>query len=153
MQNLELKLPPILVFIIGAVVIYCVEQLVPNATLALPVPNLVASLLFIASGVFGIGALYQFYRAKTTVNPVDIDKVTAIVCLGVYRLSRNPMYLGLLLLLLAFSYWLQNGLALLVNPLFIFYMNRYQILPEEKIMQRKFGQAYIDYKSRVRRWL
>jgi len=72
---------------------------------------------------------------------------------GVYRLTRNPMYLGFLLVLLGWAIFLSNALAFLLLPAFIFYMNRFQIEPEEKALTSLFGQQFVAYTSRVRRWL
>lgn len=72
---------------------------------------------------------------------------------GIYKVSRNPMYVGLFFLLLAYATMLQNIANLTVLPLFIWYMNRFQIIPEEEVMEEKFGDAYLEYKSEVRRWL
>jgi protein-S-isoprenylcysteine O-methyltransferase Ste14 len=72
---------------------------------------------------------------------------------GIYKLSRNPMYLGFLLVLVGWAVFLSNALAFVFVPAFIFYMNRFQIDPEEKALVGKFGQEFVDYKSRVRQWL
>jgi protein-S-isoprenylcysteine O-methyltransferase Ste14 len=72
---------------------------------------------------------------------------------GIYRLTRNPMYLGFLVVLLGWAIFLSKLVALLPLPAFIFYMNRFQIQPEEKALAARFGQTFIAYKARVRRWL
>ncbi|WP_240183220.1 methyltransferase family protein, partial [Vibrio cholerae] len=92
-------------------------------------------------------------RFKTTVNPMAPDLAATVVDSGVFALSRNPMYLGLLLLLFGLAYWQENALSLVIVGGFLLYMNQYQIEPEERILEAKFGEAYLHYKKRVRRWL
>jgi protein-S-isoprenylcysteine O-methyltransferase Ste14 len=72
---------------------------------------------------------------------------------GIYRFTRNPMYLGMLLVLTAGAVYLGNLAAFAVLPVFVVCMNRLQICPEERFMQEKFGEAYRDYTARVRRWI
>jgi protein-S-isoprenylcysteine O-methyltransferase Ste14 len=72
---------------------------------------------------------------------------------GIYRISRNPMYLGFFLLLTGLAIFLSNVIAIVILPLFILYMNRFQIEPEERVLTYLFGQEFVDYKLRVRRWL
>jgi protein-S-isoprenylcysteine O-methyltransferase Ste14 len=95
----------------------------------------------------------SFKRAKTTINPMKPESSSSLVISGIYKLSRNPMYLGFLLVLVGWAVLLSNALAFVFVPAFIFYMNRFQIDPEEKALAGKFGQEFLDYKSRVRRWL
>jgi protein-S-isoprenylcysteine O-methyltransferase Ste14 len=94
-----------------------------------------------------------FRRARTTVNPLTPDATTALVESGIYRLTRNPMYLGFLLLLLAEIVWLANPVALLAAPAFVLYLNRFQIGPEERALRNRFGAKFQSYSHRVRRWL
>ena len=95
----------------------------------------------------------SFVRAKTTVNPMKPASASALVVSGLYARSRNPMYLGLLLILIGWAVYLSNGLAFLLLLAFILYMNRFQIEPEERALISLFGQEFVAYKSRVRRWL
>ena len=97
--------------------------------------------------------MYSFYSAKTTINSVQLNYASSFVVSGVYSFTRNPMYLGLLFVLLGWLLFLSNILAVVFIPLFIFFMNYFQIKPEEKALELKFGQAFILYKLKVRRWL
>ena len=81
------------------------------------------------------------------------DRSAALVAGGIYRSSRNPMYLGFLLLLAAWACWLANPLALAGLPAFVLYLNRFQIAPEERALRARFGDAYDGYARAVRRWL
>jgi len=104
-------------------------------------------LLFMISGVMA------FRSARTTINPVDIEAASALVTGGVFRRTRNPMYVGFTLLLLAWALYLAAPWTLLGVAVFIAFIQRFQILPEERVMRAKFGEAYAQYAVRVRRWL
>jgi protein-S-isoprenylcysteine O-methyltransferase Ste14 len=98
-------------------------------------------------------ALLHFLRSRTTVNPLKPASATVLVTRSIYRLTRNPMYLGLATLLFAWAIYLGSLAALAGVPLFILYMNRFQIAPEERALEERFGAEYIAYRARVRRWL
>lgn len=98
-------------------------------------------------------ALAVFRQAGTTINPMSPDKSSYLVTSGIYRLSRNPMYVGLLLLLAAWGVYLANVVSFLGLPAFALYMNHFQIVPEEQVLQTKFADEFVAYKQRVRRWL
>jgi protein-S-isoprenylcysteine O-methyltransferase Ste14 len=113
-----------------------------------------ASILIALVGVaFDIAALLAFRKASTTINPLRPEKSSALVTGGVYRLSRNPMYVGLLLFLVAWAAYLASPLALAGPVSFVLYIQRFQILPEERILAAIFGGEYDAYRARVRRWL
>ena len=139
MEKLECKLPPVALFVILAVVINRVAIEFVSFQVALPFHNIFAGLSVLFSGFVGLAGVYEFKRAKTTVNPVHINKASTVVDSGIFAYSRNPMYLGLLILLFGFAYWLQNLLALGVPLLFVLYMNRFQIRPEERALEKLFG--------------
>ncbi len=112
-------------------------------------------------GIFivGIGLIFltisvtAFLRAHTTVNPVNPQQTETLVTTGLYRISRNPMYLGMLLLLLGTTCVAQNIASLLVPFLFVFFITVLQIKPEERALQAKFGDVYKQYRRNVRRWI
>lgn len=112
-----------------------------------------AAVLFVVAGLFGAPAIAAFARAKTTINPVRIDNASALVSTGIYGVTRNPMYVALTGLLLSLGVFLARPWLLLGPVLFILFITRFQIIPEERAMQAKFGQAYATYRQRVRRWL
>jgi len=106
-----------------------------------------------ASAVVVAAAVASMWHARTTINPLDPTKATSLVTTGVFRVSRNPMYLSLLLLLVAYAVRLDSP-AVWIGPFFfIAYVNRFQIHPEERALKAKFGEAYLRYKMRTRRWL
>ncbi len=100
-----------------------------------------------------MAALVRFRQARTTVNPMDPSKATQLVTGGVFRISRNPMYLGLVLLLIGWGMWLHSASPWLMVVLFVVAMTHVQIIPEERALERLFGTPYIAYRGKVRRWI
>ena len=129
------------------------SRAVPALAFPGPVQSFIAGALALAGAAIAILGVSSFVRAGTTVNPLTPDASSSLVTSGVYRISRNPMYLGFLLLLLAWGIYLANVLALLPVPLFVVYMNRFQIAPEESALRSRFGRDFADYSNQVRRWL
>ena len=108
---------------------------------------LVAGLFTLTSGVFG------FRLARTTVDPTHPEAASSLVTTGVYKRSRNPMYLGFALILIAWCLYLANAASLVVVGAFVTYITRFQIVPEERILEAKFGPAFLNYRAKTRRWL
>lgn len=109
--------------------------------------------VFLVAGTFGLPALRAFRKADTTVDPVRIDHASALVTGGIYRLSRNPMYVSLTLMLVAWALWLGGPWVWAGPVLFALWIDRFQIRPEERAMSARFGASYDDYRREVRRWL
>jgi protein-S-isoprenylcysteine O-methyltransferase Ste14 len=107
----------------------------------------------LASGVVALAAVGSLMGARTTLNPLNPAKATRLVTGGVFRISRNPLYLSLLLLLVAYAVRLAAPAAWLGPIVFVAYVTRFQIHPEERALQEKFGDAYRRYRTRTRRWL
>ncbi len=103
--------------------------------------------------IFGLGGIIAFRRARTTINPVQIEQASRVVTGGIYRVTRNPMYVGLTMLLTAWAVRLAVPWTLLGPVMFALFIHHFQILPEERAMSAKFGNAYEDYRKRVRRWI
>lgn len=152
MNALELKVPPPLVALVTGLLMWLAAKLVPP--LALPgVARIAVAVVFAGVGVgLAMSGVLTFRRAKTTVNPTTPAAASALVRTGVFRFTRNPMYLGLLLCLVAWAIFLSSVLALLIAPLFVVYMNRFQIAPEERALAALFGDNFAAYKRDVRRW-
>ena len=112
-----------------------------------------AGLCLLAGLLLDGWSLWNFRRQRTTVNPLAPGRASAVVHSGPYRFTRNPMYLGMALLLLALCLWRGQPLGLLGLALFVAYITRFQILPEERALLAKFGAPYAEYLRRVRRWL
>ncbi|WP_414665109.1 methyltransferase family protein [Horticoccus sp. 23ND18S-11] len=152
-MKLHLRLPPLALTAIAAGLGWVIARALPAFALELPARYGVAGAcgaLGLACSILGVAA---FRRARTTVNPLTPAATTALVVSGVYRITRNPMYLGFLGVLLAEIAWLANPAALLVAGGFVLYLNRYQIAPEEHALRARFGPAYLSYAARVRRWI
>jgi protein-S-isoprenylcysteine O-methyltransferase Ste14 len=113
----------------------------------------VASALALIGIAIALAGVIAFHRARTTVNPLKPDATSALVTGGVYRFTRNPMYVGLLLVLAAWMIFLSSPWSVAGLPVFVFYLDRFQIAPEERVLAAKFGAAFADYRTRVRRWL
>lgn len=110
--------------------------------------------LFIAAGLsVDVIAAIQFRVAKTTINPMRPANSSAVVTTGLYRISRNPMYLGMLTVLFGVAFLFKALSGFLLLPIFIVLITRLQIIPEEQILKRLFGDSYLHYKNQVRRWI
>lgn len=153
MDALELKVPPPVVWLVCTVLALGLAQAAPAWTFPFPAQRLLAlviAVLGVASGLIGI---YTFRRARTTVDPHHPEQATALVATGIYGLTRNPMYLGLALVLLGVIVWQANVAALLALAVLVLYLTRFQIRPEESRLQHLFGADYAAYCARVRRWV
>jgi len=126
---------------------------VPGLAVDHPGRIVLAALAATAGFAAAIAGVVQFRRAKTTVNPLRPETASSLVTGGVYRVSRNPMYLGMALILFGWAVWLGNPATVLVLPLFVAYMTRFQIIPEERALTATFGEVFAEYRRRVRRWL
>jgi protein-S-isoprenylcysteine O-methyltransferase Ste14 len=109
--------------------------------------------LFATGIAIAVAGVREFRRARTTVNPLTPAAASAMVRSGIYRHTRNPMYLGMLLMLAGWAVWLASVAALAVLPAFVLYLNRLQIEPEERALASLFGRDFEDYRRSVRRWL
>lgn len=153
MQALELKVPPPVVALLVGAAMWGIS----NVTPVIEIPALIRMIAGIALAIAGIGTavsgVIAFRRASTTVNPLKPETSSALVTSGVYRLTRNPMYVGLGLALLGWAAYLSSVPALLGLPVFVAYIGRFQIAPEERALAANFGAAFADYQARVRRWV
>lgn len=153
MNWLRLKIPPPLYLAAFAGLMWLLHQYLPLLHW-LPAPWHWAGVVPAGVALLNdLWALALFFHARTTFNPIRPDRTQALVTTGPYRYTRNPMYVGMLLLLLGWAMWLGSLSPLLLVPLFVPVLNTMQILPEEQILEQKFGQAYSDYKARTPRWL
>ena len=110
--------------------------------------------MFAAAGLtFDLLGILAFRASRTTINPLKPERASALVTGGVYRVTRNPMYVGMTLLLLAWACYLAAVLPFVGPVLLVLYLTRFQIQPEERVLQGIFGAAYASYAARVRRWL
>ncbi|MEP2056407.1 MAG: isoprenylcysteine carboxylmethyltransferase family protein [Maribacter litoralis] len=149
---MELKVPPVLVFLCFGLMMYLLAEFLPIGYFDFYGRMLLAKILVGAGIIIVMLALIQFKMSKTTVDPTKPDKASNLVVGGIYKFSRNPMYLAMLLLLLALGIFLGNAFNTLVAAGFVAYMNRFQIIPEEQILLNKFGRTFKDYCILTRRW-
>jgi protein-S-isoprenylcysteine O-methyltransferase Ste14 len=150
---LELKVPPLAIMFPMAALMWLASWATPALNIPVPARTFLSLGFAIAGAATSALGVVSFWRVKTTVNPMNPGASSSLVIRGVYTLTRNPMYLGFLLVLVGWAVFLSNTLAFLLLPVFILYMNRFQITPEERALASLFGQEFVVYKSRVRRWL
>lgn len=153
MVNLELRIPPVVVMVVVAGLMGLTATLLPKLTLVVP-GQAVVTILLVAMGVtFGVAGVVIFHQAATTVDPMNPKGASSLVTKGIYRITRNPMYLGMLLVLIGWAIWLAHPFSLLLLPTFVAYMNRFQIKPEERVLRAKFGESFNVYTRSTRRWI
>ena len=150
---MKLVIPPPLIGLLTGAGMWGLARMLPDLTIE-------ASLLrWCALAVMAVGVLIEavsvlaFLRARTTVTPLKPEKASTLVVSGLYHVSRNPMYLGMLILLMGWALWLANPAALMLPPVFVIYLTLFQIKPEEAALSEKFGSDYEAYRGRVRRWI
>ena len=153
MRALELKFPPPIVGGLIAFGMWLVAEYPPTLAWDSTIRFVAAGLLSTVGLSIDVAGVASFMRRKTTVNPMQPGKTAALVTTGVYSISRNPMYTGFTLVLTAWGVYLSALWPLLGPVLFVLYITRFQIVPEERMLREKFGDAFVAYSSRVRRWL
>ncbi|MCX5565809.1 isoprenylcysteine carboxylmethyltransferase family protein [Alcaligenes faecalis subsp. phenolicus] len=153
MKRLELLIPPPLVMLIIGLIMWLLYELFPALTFAWIQHAVAAASIGMLGFIISLVGVVSFRRADTTIDPSKPSQASALVSSGVYRYSRNPMYLGVLLMLVGWAIYLGNVLSIFCTPVFIAYITRFQIMPEERLLQEKFGAAFLSYKNSVRRWL
>ncbi|MDL0432667.1 isoprenylcysteine carboxylmethyltransferase family protein [Marinobacter sp. TBZ242] len=150
---LEKRIPPLLLVLIIGAAMWGISA--PTS----PVPmddtfrRVAAIVIFVVGALFPVLGVVAFLRARTTVDPRTPEASSALVRSGIYRYSRNPMYVGFALWLLAWSVFLGPGWELLGVVFFVLYMNHFQIVPEERALRALFGEEFRAYEQQVRRWL
>lgn len=152
-NTLDLKIPPLVVLLVLAAIAWFSGKIFPFLILDFRF-NVIASTVL---GLFGCGLIIagarSFNRVGTTVNPLKPETTTTLVRDGVYRYSRNPIYLGLAIILLSWGIYLSHLLSVIFVIAFVVYMNHFQIQPEERMLQKLFGACFDRYKYQVKRWL
>ena len=152
-QALELKIPPPVVAVLMAGAMWGIALVAPQLQVLAFIRVAAAATIALAGGGFALAGAISIRRARTTINSMKPETTSSLVCSGIYRASRNPMYVGLLFVLVAWAICLSSAWALLGPLAFALYLNRFQIAPEERALSAMFGADYSVYKSKVRRWL
>jgi protein-S-isoprenylcysteine O-methyltransferase Ste14 len=150
---MKLRIPPPLVAFTFALAMWVSSVATSGATLESELLMPLSLLILVAGLSVNILAVITFRRGKTTINPLKPDTASQLMRTGIYRLSRNPMYLGMLLMLCAWTIWLGNFVNVLALPLFVWYMNKFQIIPEELALTKLFPEQFSTFKAEVRRWI
>jgi protein-S-isoprenylcysteine O-methyltransferase Ste14 len=153
MSSLETAIPPPAVAALAALAMWVISLLAP--TLQMPAAARVAACAASALGglFFSVAGVVSFRRAQTTLDPTEPETASSLVSSGIYRVTRNPMYVGLCFVLFAWGVFLSSAWALLGLLAFVLYLGRFQIAPEERALARLFGTEYTAYQAKVRRWL
>ena len=150
---LELRVPPVVLTLVAALLMWLVARMTPGFEWPGRLRVIVAATLCAGGIAVAIVAVREFRAARTTVNPLQPAAVSSMVRSGIYRHTRNPMYLGLLLVLAAWSVWLASPAAMAVLPVVAVYLDRFQIVPEERALAARFAREFDEYQRSVRRWL
>ena len=152
MPLLEAKVPPPALVLVMALLMWLISLAAPTLHIEVPARNSLAVVLVAAGFFTGLSGVVIFRRAKTTTDPTR-PHASTLVTWGVYAISRNPMYLGGLIMLFGWTIFLSNILPLVFLPIYVLYINRFQIAPEERMLTSLFGEVFTTYRGRVRRWL
>ncbi len=153
MSTMSLKIPPAVLLVLFSLVMWLVARTAPELSLTLSWSRPVSWLFYVLGVLIIAAGIVSFRLAQTTVDPTRPERASKLVTTGVFKYSRNPMYLGFLLFLVAWVVRLSHPLNLLLLPVFVWYLNRYQITAEEDTLRQLFKQDYNDYCARVRRWI
>lgn len=153
MSALENRIPPPFIMVIFAIFMKGMALAGPVVEVALAVRILVAAVLFLIGTLLAFAGVRTFRQSATTISPLNPDTASSLVQTGVYRFSRNPMYVGMAMYLIAWAAFLSSILALIGVVGFVVYMNRFQITPEERALAELFGSDFDNYQLQVRRWL
>lgn len=150
---LKTKIPPPVYMLIMAYIMWLLDKFLPLYNWLNSPWNKLGLIIIGMAVVLDIWSLLLFFHSKTTPNPMKPGSTSHLVTSGLYRYSRNPMYLGLLVMLIGWGLYLGSLSPLSMLPLFIRLLTKQQIEPEEIILMDKFGPEYKDFQQRVRRWI
>jgi len=150
---LELKIPPVIVFGFFALMMWAIAVYFPVFDITIPLRLYLTGFLIVVALYAGIHSILLFYRFKTSVHPQKPQEVSRLITDGPFKHTRNPMYLALSLVLIAWAIFLSDLIALMMMPAFYWYMTRFQIIPEERALISKFGEEYEEYVEKAPRWL
>ena len=146
-----LKIPPPLLVLILVIANYFSSKKIH--LIHLPNQDLISILILLIGILILINPIFKFIKSKTTIDPIKFKKVNKLITSGIYKYSRNPMYLGLLMIVISTSIFYLNIFSITTPFFFYFWINRFQIKREEIFLTEKFGKEYSLYKAKTRRWL
>ena len=142
--------PPILVFILVISNYFSSQKI---HLIILPNRTLISILILLIGILILINPIFKFIRSKTTIDPIKFKRVNKLITSGIYKYSRNPMYLGFLIIVISTSIFYLNIYSITTPFFFYFWINRFQIKREEIFLTEKFGKEYLQYKTKTRRWI
>ena len=151
MIDIKTKFPPPLVALTFGFLINYTKNIFPKIEIKNEI--IFGSFMIISGLIIILSAIILFKKYQTTISPLNPSNATKLITDGIYKFSRNPMYLGLLLVLLGISIILNPTGGFILIPLFILYLNLFQIIPEENAMVDLFKDEFLEYKKNVRRWI
>ena len=146
------KIPPPVWLLAFGVLMWFVAKSAYAYPVAIPYALIVALVIGLPGVLCATAGMREFNRASTTVNPLKPEEASSLVTTGIYQRTRNPMYVGLLLILAGWAVWLSSLSNLVLLASFVLVITELQIKPEEKALAMLFGKEYEDYTKRVRRW-
>jgi protein-S-isoprenylcysteine O-methyltransferase Ste14 len=152
-RALEARIPPPIVMLLMGTLAWIGARYLPSLSFQLPSNGIFSSVFAIAGLFLNLYPKLAFDRAGTTINPLKPGSTTHLVTSGLYRYTRNPMYLGQWLILLGWTVYLHNFIGLLVLPAFVVYISYFQIRPEERQLSVLFPSEFAAFCGRSRRWL
>ena len=146
-----LKIPPPLLVLILVISNYFSSKKID--LILLPNQDITSIIIFLIGMLILINPIFKFIKSKTTIDPIKFKKVNKLIASGIYKYSRNPMYLGLLMLVTSTSIFYLNIFSITTPFFFYYWINRFQIKREEIFLTKKFGKEYLLYKTKTRRWI
>tara|TARA_B100000683_G_scaffold59387_2_gene57482 strand:- start:892 stop:1365 length:474 start_codon:yes stop_codon:yes gene_type:complete len=146
-----LKIPPPLLVLVLVISNYFSSKTID--LILLPNQNLISFIIFLFGMLILINPIFKFIKSRTTIDPIKFKKVNKLITSGIYKYSRNPMYLGLLMIVISTSIFYFNIFSITTPILFYFWINRFQIKREEIFLSEKFGKEYLLYMNKTRRWI
>lgn len=150
---LEHRIPPPVVAALIGLAMWIAAPLGAALAVGATARHVVTAILLAVALAFDLAGLLAFRASRTTINPLRPERASTLVTAGIYRFTRNPMYVGLGLILLAWAVHLSAWLPFLGPLVYVLYINRFQIVPEERALRQSFGEPYVRYMARTRRWL
>ena len=148
-----IRMPPLAIAASFGLAMWLVARALPTLRIDFPARQAVALALLALGLAVSLAGVLEFRRARTTTNPLRPSAASSLVITGIYTRTRNPMYLGFAVALLAWSAWLGHPVSLLGMAGFVAWMNRFQIVAEERAISASFGEEFERYRNRVRRWI
>ena len=150
---MKLLIPPPIQALLSAIMMWLISRYFLHANFSFFGTSVFALVVLVVAVIIIIMSINKFRKIRTTISPLNPSKTSSLIISGIYRFTRNPMYLGLFLMLLSIALFLKNFISFLILPLFILSITKNQILPEEEALGNIFGAEYKNYKKKVRRWI